>query len=338
MKKLLALFTAVLLIVTLAAGCTAAPADDSTDNTTTTTAAPVKTDVRMATIQGPTGIGMVHLMAAQDAKTTANDYTFQVVSSPEEISGKLVNGEVDIAAVPTNMAAALYNKTGGKIQLLAVNTLGVLYMLENGDSVKSVADLKGKTIYSTGEGANPEYILNYILTQNGLDPKKDVTIKFVSENTELAALVVKGEAQVALVPEPVVSSIKVQKPDVRTALSINDEWNAVAGNGSNLMMGCVAIRKEFADANKAAVDAFLSEYKTSIDKTSDVDATAQLCETYGIIAKAAIAKKAIPSCQLTFVSGAQMKANIGGYYTVLFQANPKSLGGKMPDDAFYYQG
>ncbi len=324
MKKVLSLTLAVLLIVATAAGCSTEPA--------------VKTTVNIGAIQGPTGIGMVHLMEADTAGTAANEYEFTVSSVPSDIGNLLASGSLDIAAVPTNLAAALYQKTEGKVQLLAVNTLGVLYMLDNGNGIDSIDDLKGKTIYSTGEGANPEYILRYVLEKNGIDPDEDVTIEFLAENTELVAKMVSGDITLAMVPEPNVSSITAQNQDVKVALSMNDAWEAVADENSKLMMGCVAVRKDFLDNNKEAVDAFLAEYKTSIESTSDVEATATLCETYGIIPKAAIAKKAIPNCRLTFVSGADMKAQIAGYYQVLFDANPTAVGGKLPDDAFYYVG
>lgn len=329
MKKAFTLALVLLLLVGTLAGCSAPEEPPA-----------AKVTVNIGTIQGPTGIGMVHLMQADEAGTATNDYNFSVATSPEEISSKLASatGGLDIAAVPTNMAAALYQKTSGSVKLLAVNTLGVLYVLENGSTVQSFADLKGKTIYSTGEGANPEYILRHVLAKNGLDPDKDVNLEFLAENTELAAKMVKGDIAIAMVPEPSVSSITAQNADIRVALSMNTEWEKVADENSKLMMGCVAVRAEFLENNKAAVDAFLAEYKTSIEKTADVESTAALCETYGIIPKAAIAKKAIPNCQLTFVSGADMKTQIAGYYEVLFASNPKAVGGKLPDEAFYYVG
>lgn len=334
MKKHIALTAVLLLLATLLFGCAAGDGATST----TTTATPAKAQVAIGTIQGPTGIGMVNLMDADAKGTAANDYTFTVGSTPQEIGTKLAQGALDMAALPTNLAASLYQKTSGKVKLLAVNTLGVLYILENGSGVQSIADLRGKTIYSTGEGANPEYILKYVLEKNGLTVGKDVNIEFIAENTELATRMASGDIKLAMVPEPQVSSITAQNADVRVALSMNTEWEAVAGENNKLMMGCVAVRAEFLEKNKAAVDAFLNEYKTSAAATAQVDATAALCETYGIIPKAAIAKKAIPNCQITFVAGADMKAQITAYYDVLFAANPTSIGGKLPENDFYYVG
>ncbi len=332
MKRQVAWVTVVLLMATLLFGCA------QNAGGTTTTTAPVKTDVKVGTIQGPTGIGMVKLMEQDTEGTAANEYTFSVGSTPQEIGTKLAQGEVNIAALPTNLAASLYQKTGGKVKMLAVNTLGVLYILENGTTVSSIEDLRGKTIYSTGEGANPEYILKYVLEKNGLTPGKDVTIEFIAENTELATRMASGDIKLAMVPEPQVSSIMVQNKDVRIALGMNDAWEAVAGENSKLMMGCVAVRTDFLETNKAAVDAFLTEYAASIAATADAETTAALCETYGIIPKAAIAKKAIPNCEITYVAGTEMKTQIAGYYEVLFNADPTSIGGKLPESDFYYVG
>lgn len=307
-----------------------------------TTTAPKKPEVRITTIAGPTGVGMAQLRAQNDAQKTANAYTFDVVDDPTKAVAAVSNGSTDIAAVPTNLAATLYKKTSGKVQILAVNTLGVLYMLDNGAGIKEVADLKGKEIYSSGQGANPEYVLRYILEKNGLNPDKDVKLHFVEDNDALTAAIVQGAAQVAMVPEPKVTVCLVQmkaagKTVPTVALNMTEEWNKVAGGSSTLMMGCVIARKEFVEKNGAAVQAFLKEYESSITAVkSDVEAAAGWCETYKIIPKAAIAKQAIPRCGLTFVTGAAMKQQLSGYLDVLFKANPKVVGGSMPADDFYY--
>lgn len=241
---------------------------------------------------------------------------------------------MDIAAAPTNLAAVLYNKTEGQVTMLAVNTLGVLHILENGDTIQTAADLKGKTIYSTGQGANPEYVLRHILQKNNIDPDKDVKIEFVQENEELAALMDSGKASVAMVPEPTATTVLAKNTSIRRALDMTAEWDKVADG--KLMMGCVIVRNEFLKNQPDAVKTFMTEYEASIKAASDIEVTAALCETTGIIPKAAVAKQAIPGCNLTFVAGETMKTQINGYFAVLFAANPKSLGGKLPDDAFYY--
>ncbi len=343
MKKIVSTAAALLLALSMLAGCSSggdgsSAAGSSALSGNSDVSAAEKTKLNVFAIKGPTGVGMVNLMKEDEDGNTGNDYSFQIVSSPEEISGKLSSGEADIAAVPTNMAATLYGKTEGKLlQMLVVNTLGVLYMLENGDSIQSAADLKGKTIYTTGQGANPEYVLKYVLEKNGIDPEKDVKIEFVSQNEELSALLANGTAQVAMVPEPTVTTVTTQKPELRVALNITEEWDKASEGASKLMMGCVVVRTAFAKENPEAVETFLQEYKASVEKAAaDLEGTAALCESYGIIPKAAVAKQAIPRCNLVYIDGAEMKAQIAGYFDVLYAANPKSVGGAVPDEAFYY--
>ncbi len=329
---------------TTKAPTTKAPTTKAPTTKVPTTKPVEKAKVRITTIAGPTGVGMAQLMAQNDAQKTANAYDFNVVDDPTKAVAAITGGSADIAAVPTNLAATLYKKTSGKVQILAVNTLGVLYMLDNGAGIGSVADLKGKEIYSSGQGANPEYVLRYILEKNGLDPDQDVTLHFVEDNDALTAAIVQGKAKVAMVPEPKVTACLVQmkaagKTVPTVALNMTEEWNKVAGGNSTLMMGCVIARKEFVEKNGAAVQAFLKEYESSITAVkSDVEAAAGWCETYTIIPKAAIAKQAIPRCGLTFVTGAEMKRQLSGYLDVLFKANPQVVGGSMPADDFYYAG
>ncbi len=336
-KLLLALLLAVSLVVTVC-GCTTTPPANNGDTTTTTTTAPTptvsKTKLSIAGIQGPTGVGLANLMKNATA-SEAIEYTFTIASSPEEVVGKFSNGDVQIASVPTNLAAKLYKKLGGDVQVLALNTAGVLYMLENGNTVQTVEDLRGKTIYSTGEGANPEYVLRHILKENGIDPDRDVTIEFLAENSELVAKLAAGEIEIAMVPEPAATTAMTKNPNLRMAISMDAAWKAVEPD-SAMMMGCVIAKKSFVKSNNAAVQAFLAEYKTSINAVANVEATAQLCAEFGIIAAEPIAKKAIPRCNVVFVAGVDMKPAIHGYYEILFEADPTSIGGAVPNDDFYF--
>lgn len=327
MKKYVALLAAVLLVVGMLAGCDRAVLIDEYE----------AVDVNVTAIAGPTGVGLVQLMENQDAGKAGNNYTFNVVTAPEQAVAAISNGSADIAAVPTNLASTLYKKTGGKVQVLALNTLGVLHILTNGEEVASVADLKGKTIYTSGQGANPEYILKYVLEKNGLDPEKDVKIEFVADNDTLASVIANGTAKVAMVPEPKASAVLMQNKNVKRALNVTEEWAAVNKNGVPLTMGCVVARKEFVEQNPEAVRMFLNEYKASIANVlADVDKAAALCETYKIIPKAAIAKSAIPNCGLTYVEGVQMKNELSGYLEILHSYNPAAIGGAMPAEDFYY--
>ena len=294
-------------------------------------------EINLYVLSGPTGIGAMNLWAASDAGETKNTYHITMPGANDEVVAALSKGDADIAAVATNLAATLYNKTDGGVTVLAVNTLGVLSLLSNGQEAATVSDLKGKTIYAPGQGANPEYILRYVLSGNGLDPDKDVTLRFVGEGSELLTVWQSDPEAVILAPQPVATSILMQNENAKTLFDMTEEWDKIAGDDSTLMMGCVIVRNEFLQANPGAVELFLQEYAASIEKAqSDVEGTAALCQQYGLIPKAALAQKTIPSCGLTFVTGAEMKTGLSGYLQVMFDANPKSVGGALPGDDFYY--
>lgn len=341
MKKYVALISAVLLLMSMLAGCGQAPAPDSSEPTGDIGH---KAAVNVTAIAGPTGVGLVSLMDKDAQGTSTNDYTFNVVSAPEQAVAAITNGSADIAAVPTNLASTLFKKTGGKVQVLAVNTMGVLHILANGENINQVSDLKGKTIYTSGQGANPEYILKYVLERNGLTPNKDVKIEFVADNDTLATLVINGTAKIAMVPEPKAAAVLMQNKNVKRALNMTTEWYKKDGKvptvneiESTLLMGCVIARTEFVEKNEQAVKDFMAEYKTSIETvTANVEAAATLCETYKIIPKAAIAKAAIPFCGLTYLDGAALQRELNAYLSVLYGYDPTSIGGQIPDAAFYY--
>lgn len=321
----------------------AAPEESSSEAETTASseseAAPAEQiNVRIATLKGPTGMGMAKLMDDSANSLTTNKYEFTIASAPDEVTAAVVAGNVDIAAVPSNLAAALYKKTNGGVQVAAINTLGVLYVLENGNTINSIADLKGKTIVASGQAATPEYAIRYILEKNGIDPDKDVTIEYKAEHSELATLMTSGDVTIGLLPEPNVTAVLSGNKDVRIALNLTDEWNKVADDGSALIMGCVIVNKDFAEKNKAAVDAFLDEYKASVEyANADNQAAAQLIEKYGIVPKAAVAMKALPNCNIVYIDGDEMKTKLTGFFNVLFEANPKSVGGAVPDDNIFYK-
>lgn len=329
-KSIVSLLLALTLALSLTAcGGQANTEPEQPDDT------PTAAEVNLYVLSGPTGIGAMNLWAAADAGETENTYHVTMSGANDEVVAAISKGEADIAAVATNMAAALYNKTEGGVTVLAVNTLGVLSLLGNGQEVSTIADLAGKTIYAPGQGANPEYILRYVLSGNGLDPDKDVTIQFVGEGSELLTVWQSDPDAVILAPQPVATSILMQNENAATLFDMTEEWNKISGN--QLMMGCVIARNAFLQENPGAVELFLKEYAASIEKAqADVEGTAALCEQYGLIPKAALAQKAIPSCGLTFVTGAEMKTDLSAYLQVMYDANPKSVGGALPGDDFYY--
>ncbi len=330
MKKLLSLALCALLLACAVLGC-----GDAAD-LTSSTPAPTPVTIRIAGLKGPTSMGLVKVMEDNENGKAANDYQFTVAGSADEITPLLTKGELDIAAVPANLASVLYNKTNGAIELLAVNTLGVVYITEKGDSINNLSDLKGKTIYATGKGSTPEYALRYILTENGIDPDKDVTIEWKSEPTEVVALLKNAPTGVAMLPQPYVTVAQTSVEGLRIAVDLNEEWKKL-DNGSLFLTGVLVARKAFVEENKAAVNEFLKEYKASTEYVNNnIEEAATLVEKVGIV-KAAVAQKAIPYCNITYIDGEDMKTAVAGYLKVLFDLNPASVGGALPEDGFYYE-
>ena len=296
--------------------------------------------VRTTALKGPTAMGLVRFMSEVDAGNLAdNDYSFQIVASPDEVTPLIAKGEVDIAALPANLASVLYNKTERGVRAIAINTLGVLYICELGDTVQSVADLKGKTIYASGKGSTPEYGLQYVLEKNGLEVGTDVQIEWKSEHAECVQAIAtsSGEA-VAMLPQPFVTTAQAQNDKIRVALDLTEEWDAVqtGDDKSSMITGVAIVRSEFADENPAAVDAFLAHYVESVDFVNDnVDEAAELVGGYDIV-PAAVAKKAIPECNIVCIQGAEMKEALSGYLAVLADQNAEAVGGSVPGDDFYY--
>lgn len=318
MKKFVSILMTLILTLSLATCAVAEPLAD------------------VAALKGPTAMGMVKMMN-DDAGANWN---FSIAAAADEIAPKLIQGELDIAAVPANLAATLYNKTQGKVQVLAINTLGVLYIIENGETVQSVADLKGRTIYSAGQGATPEYALNYILKENGIDPVNDVNIIFSKEHTECLNAVLNDENAVALLPQPFVTTAMSKAPGVRIALDLNQLWADVQEgkeNQSALLTGVVVARTEFVENNPEAVNAFMDAYAASVlFANENVDKTAALIGAYEIVPEA-VAKAALPYCCIVMIEGEEMAEKLSGYLQVLFDQNPASVGGAMPNEDFYFQ-
>lgn len=335
MKKKLSVLLATLLMV---GGLTAC--NNTTSDEVKTPPATEQTTIKIAALKGPTAMGMAKMIHDQkDLETKA--YDIEVLNAVDEVIPKVATGEVDIAAVPSNVSSALYNKTEGKIVTLAINTLGVLYVVENGDTVHSVSDLKGKTIYSSGKGATPEYALNYILKGNGLDPEKDVTIEYKSEHAECLAALTNDKNGIAVLPQPFVTAAQMKNDGLRVALDLTKEWTAVNELHPDqktgvLLTGVIVAQKEFVEQNPELVKAFLEDYKKSIEFTnSNIDEAAALIAEADIVPEP-IAKRAIPLCNIVYIDGGNMKELLGGYLNVLYEANPKSIGGKLPGEEFYY--
>ena len=347
-KKVLSAVLALAMAASLAAcGSTAAASSTEPVSEPAATEAPAESTetavesagIRIAGLKGPTTMGLVNLIAQAEAGQTAQDYEFTMYGAADEIGPLLVKGELDAAAIPANLAATLYQKTSGALEVACINTLGVLYVVELGDNIQSVEDLKGATIVTTGKGTTPEYVLRYVLSQNGIDPDKDVTIDYLSEATEVAARLTTPTTDsstiVAMLPQPFVTSVVAHSEGgVRVALDMNEEWQKVAG--SRLVTGVTVVRKEFAEANPDVMAQLMTDYAASVESvTADLSGTAALCEQYGVVAKAALAEKALPSCNIVFETGDEMKTDLTAYLQVLYDADPASVGGALPGEDFY---
>lgn len=345
MKKIIAFLLSVFMLTCAFAGCTestdTSSASDnsvaSSDGSASDVSAPEeKTVVRIAGMKGPTSIGLVEIMENDANGVSSNDYEFTLAGAADEITPKLIKGELDIAAVPANLASVLYNNTNGEVRLLAVNTLGVLYIVSKGETVSSLEDLRGKTIYATGKGTTPEYTLRHILSENGIDPDNDVTIDFKSEATEVVAAIAQAETAVAMLPQPYVTVASGKVEGLEVVIDLNEEW-AKINPDTDIVTGVVVVRKEFAEANPEAVKRFLAEYQLSVSAvTEDADAAAKLVVKHGIFENEAVIAKAIPACNITFIAGEAMKAPVNTYLGVLYEQNNKSVGGALPEEDFFY--
>lgn len=317
-----------------------AEVSSSADSSTDSSAANGKTVVNVAALKGPTAMGMVQFMHESDSGADMEcDYQFSIAAAADEITPLLAKGELDIAAVPANLAAVLYNNNERFVEVLAVNTLGVLYIVENGDSIQSVEDLRGKTIYASGKGATPEYALNYILSGNGIDPESDVTIEWKSEHTECLTAVLAEENGIALLPQPFVTTALTKGDNLRVALDLNTLWDDLQASSetpSALLTGVVVVRREFAETYPEAVSDFLARYQTSVEYVnSNTEDAAQLVGEYDIVT-AEVAREALPACNIVCITGTEMQEKLSGYLSVLLEQNPTSIGGTLPEDDFYY--
>ena len=307
MKKIVS-FVLILVMAFAVVACT--PADTTKPN--------------VIRLKGPTGMGMVYMMEL-------DTYNFTLTSMPEDIVGKLSSGEADIAAMPINLASVLYNKLKGGLVMIAVNTLGVLSVVENGNTINSLADLEGKKVYATGKGSTPEYIISYLLEQAGVN----VDIEYVAEHAELTAMLASGNAEIGIMPEPNISVALSKNSDLRVALSLTEQWESVCD--ATLVQGCIVVRREFLEAHESVVKQFLKDYAASSAKVNKSHSTsASMIADKGIVADKAAAERAIPNCNIVSIMGEEMKEISVAMFEVLIAQAPKSIGGSLPGDDFYY--
>lgn len=301
------------------------------------TAAEEEQVVRIGSLKGPTSIGLVYLMGQAEKKETANAYDFTMAVTADELLIAMLSEELDIALIPANVASVLYNRAEGDVAVIDINTLGVLYMVTGDDKIKGIEDLKGRTVYMTGKGTTPDHVMQYLLGANELT-ESDVTLEYKSEAMEVAAVLAEDPAAVGVLPQPFVTVACAQNENLSAAIDLTKEWAAVQGEGgSSLVTGVTVVRKGFLSQAKEAVDQFLDDHAVSAAYANEhVEETAQMVAAAGIIEKAAVAEKAIPACNITYLEGEEMKQALSGYLTVLCEQDPASVGGGLPGEDFYY--
>ncbi len=310
---------------------TAAETAETTAEEALTIGEAAETALRVGSLKGPTTMGLVNLMHEIETGEKSG-YSFEMQSQPDVILSELVSGKLDIALLPANVAAIAYNKTEHGVTAIEINTLGVLYCVTGDGSISTVKDLADRTILSTGQGATPEYVLNYLLEKNGIH----CDIQYKSEATEIAALLQQDPTRIAILPQPFVTSAMAQNDQLKVAFSLTDEWAKVSPD-SQLLTGVTVVRNDILSERTAEVDQFLTDHQASTEQAlQNVEDTAEWISQYGIIPKAAVAAKALPNCGLTAITGEELKADLSGYLQVLYDANPKSVGGALPEDDFYY--
>ena len=297
-----------------------------------------KVTVKVGALKGATTLGLLPLEDKAANGEAGENYEFSMMTAADELLPMMIKGELDIALLPSNVASILYQKTNGGVTVIDINTLGVLYMVSGDSSVTGVEDLAGKTIYLTGKGTTPDYVLHYILSGNGMDADSDCTLEYKSEATEVAALLAENPDAIGLLPQPFVTAACAQNDALSVILDMNAEWEKLQGeDGSRLVTGVTVVRNEFLQEHENAVATFMEEHQASAQSmNSDVENGAKLAVASEIIAKEPIALKAIPKCNITYIDGADMKQALSGYLEVLYEQNPESIGGALPGDDFYY--
>lgn len=296
---------------------------------------PEDTAVRIGSLKGPTSMGLVELMDQAEKGEAGADYEFTMAAAADEINAAFLKGDLDIVLIPANVASVLYNKTDGQAVVLDINTLGVLYLLESGETVQSAADLKGRTIYLPGKGTTPDYALQYILAQNGLG-MEDVDLQYKSEAAEVISALQEEPEALGLLPQPAVTTACMQNEGLRIALDLTEEWDKVSAEGS-LVTGVTLVRREFLEQHEALVQEFLSAHEESAKFTNEnIEEAAEMVAALEIVPKAPIAAQAIPYCNITCMTGKDMQAALSGYLTVLAEQNPEAVGGALPAEDFYY--
>lgn len=291
---------------------------------------------RVAALKGPTAMGLVCLMDENEGDTA--HYSFDLYTAGDEIVPLIAKGEVDIALIPTNLAATLYQKTEGGVQVLDVNAGNVLYVVSHDETLTDLSGLKGKTVYMTGKGTSPDWTLQYLLKKAGMS-ESDLTIEFKSEATEVVSALAQDAAAVGILPQPFATVAMMQDQEMSVNFPLENAWKEYSPDGSGIATGVTIVRKAFAEEHPAAVAQFVLDHQASVQSAEEDPASAAaLIEEYGIV-KAAVAQQVIENFNpMVATTGEAMQTWVSGYLEMLYEIAPDAVGGKLPDEGFYYLG
>ncbi|MCT4606987.1 MAG: ABC transporter substrate-binding protein [Marinisporobacter sp.] len=332
MKKIVSFMMIFVLLFTIV-GCSK---QEAPEKNTKEEKVVEKEAVKIAGLKGPTSIGMIKMFEEKPLLGENIDASYEVEATPDLLVSKLLSKEVDFAALPTNVAAKLYNKGAG-YKLAAVNTLGVLYVMTQGEEINNWEALKGKKINVIAKGSNPDVVFKYLLEKNGLDSEKDVKLDYTLSHAELAQAVAAGKIDIAVLPEPFVTMVSMKNKNAKIVMNIQEEWKKALGEDAALLQGCLVVREEFAQENPQAVKSFLEEYEKSINWVNENASQAgTLVEKHGIGMKAKMAEMAIPRCNIVFKDAKNSQKTVEEYLKVIYDFSAKDVGGKLPDENFYY--
>ena len=339
MKKKLAIFLLIsIFMFSLVACSTKNSNQQNSDSNTSNNTSQSNIDVNIAGLKGPTSIGMIKMFDEKPSLGKNITSIYSVANTPDILVAKLVKKEVDIAALPTNVASKMYNKTNGAYKLAAINTFGMLYLVTNNVKINDWSDLKGKKINIIGKGSTPDYVFNFLLKKNGINPEKDVELDYSLNQAELAQAIAANKVNIAVLPEPFVTMVIMKNKNVKISMNLQDEWEKIQGENSPIAMGCIVVRTDFAKTHPKAVNTFLKEYEKSINWVNkNPEKAGILVKKFGVLDNAKLAEKAIPNCNIRFLNADKAKNTVNSFLKVLYDFTPSSVGGKLPDEGFFYK-
>lgn len=318
-------------------GSTTATSDNNTNTDSSESESSTTTTVRVGSLKGPTSIGIAYLMNQSDNGATAQQYEFSMTSTPDDLLPSVIQGDLDVALIPANAASVLYNKTDGAISVVDINTLGVLSVVSANTQIQQFSNLAGHSVYLTGKGASPEYVMNYLLSAAGIADQ--VTLEYKSEAAEVVSVLTEDPTAIGVLPQPYVTVATTKNTDLVALIDLNDVWDATVSDGSKLIMGVTVARNEFIQSYPDSISQFLADHAASVDEANaDPDEVAPMVVSAGVLDSEQIAAKAIPNCHLVCTTGTDMQTQLAAYLNILYSQDSSSVGGSLPSDDFYYIG